>query len=141
MFGSKSANKEINRTNKRAFMVLYEDYDSSFRQLLKTDGSITVHQKNLQNLMTKIYKTTNQINPAYMGEFFVEKDIPYNLRKNVPRRLLQAQTSRYGRDSLSFGGSLLWNTIKDDTKGVSILTKFKKLITKWDGKACHCLIC
>ena len=46
MFCSKSANKEINRTNKRALRLLYEDYDSSFEQLLEKDGSITVHQRN-----------------------------------------------------------------------------------------------
>ena len=32
MFCCKSANKEINRTNKHALRVLYEDYDSSFEQ-------------------------------------------------------------------------------------------------------------
>ena len=73
MFCSKSGNKEINRTNKHALRVLYEDYDSSFEQLLEGDGSITVDQRNLQNLMTEIYKTINQINPAYMWEFFVER--------------------------------------------------------------------
>ena len=87
MFCSKSANKEINRTNKRALRLLYEDYDSSFEQLLEKDGSITVHQRNLQNLITEIYKTINQINPAYMWEFFVEKDMPYNLRTKVLCRL------------------------------------------------------
>ena len=64
MFCSKSAKKEVNRTNKRALKVLCEDYDSSFEQLLEKDGSISVHQRNLQNLMTEIYKTLNQINPA-----------------------------------------------------------------------------
>ena len=49
MFCSKFANKEINRTNKRALRVLYEDYDSSFEQLLEKDGSITVHQKKFTN--------------------------------------------------------------------------------------------
>ena len=111
MFCSKSANKEINRTNKRALRLLYEDYDSSFEQLLEKYGSITVHQRNLQNLMTEIYKTINQINPAYMWEFFVEKDMPYNLRTKVLCRLPQAQTNRYGLDSLSFRGSLLWNAL------------------------------
>ena len=72
MFCSKSGNKEINRTNKHALRVLYEDYDSSFEQLLEEDGSITVDQRNLQNLMTEIYKTINQTNPAYMWELFVE---------------------------------------------------------------------
>ena len=65
MFCSKSANKEIRRTNKRALTVLCEDYDSSFEQPFEKDGSITVHHKDLQNLMTECYKTTNQMNPPY----------------------------------------------------------------------------
>ena len=69
MFCSKTANKEINRTNKRTLMVLYEDHDSTFEQRLVKDGSITVHQKNLQNLITEVYKTTSQINPSYLGTF------------------------------------------------------------------------
>ena len=100
-----------------------------------------MHQMNLQNLMTEIYKTINQINPAYRWEFFVEKDIPYNLRTKVLCRLPQAQTNRYGLDFLSFRGSLLWNTLKDEVKRAGTLTKFKKSIVKWDGKSCNCLIC
>ena len=69
MFCSKSANEKINRTNARALRVLYEDYDSSFEKLLEKEGNINVHQRNLQNLMTEIYKTINQINPAYIWEF------------------------------------------------------------------------
>ena len=72
MFCSKSASKEISRTNKRAFRALYEYYDASFEQLLEKDGSITVHQRNLQILMTEICKTISQINPANIWEFFVE---------------------------------------------------------------------
>ena len=141
MFCSKFANKEINRTNKRALRVLYEDYDSSFEQLLEKDGSITVHQKNLQILMTEIYKTTNHINPPYIWDFFVKKDMPYNLRNKVLCTLPQVHTNRYGLNSLSFRGSILWNNLKDEIKRASTLTNFKKLITKWDGKVCNCLIC
>ena len=130
MFCSKSASKEINRTNKRVLRLLYEDYDLSVEQLREKDGSITVHQRNLQNLMTEIYKTINQINPAYMWEFFAEKDMPYNLHTKVLCRLPQAQIDRYGLDSLSFRGSLLWNTLKDEVKRAGTLTKFKKSILK-----------
>ena len=80
LFCSKTANKDINKTNKRALRVLYGDYDSSFDQLLARAGSITVHQKNLQSLMIEIYKTMNHLNPSYIWEFFVKKDIPYKLR-------------------------------------------------------------
>ena len=74
-------------------------------------------------------------------EHFVEKDMPYNLHFKVLCRLPQAQTNRYGLDSLSFRGSLLWNTLKDKVKRAGTLTKLKKSIVKWDGKSCSCLIC
>ena len=42
---------------------------------------------------------------------------------------------------LSFRRSPLWNTLKDEVRRAGALTKFKKLIAKWDDKACHCLVC
>ena len=90
--------------------------------------------------MTQIYKTINQIYPPYMWEFFVEKDMPYNLRTKVLCRLPQAQTNRYGLDSVSFRGSLLWNMLKDELIRAGTLTKFKNSIMKWDDKSCNCLI-
>ena len=91
--------------------------------------------------MTEIYKTMNLINPACMWELFVEKDMPYNLHTKVLCRLSQAQEIRNGLDSLSFRGSLLWNTLKDEVKRAGTLTKLEKSIVKWDGKSCNCLIC
>ena len=97
---SKAPDKEINRTNKRALMVLYEDYDLSFEQLLEKDTSTTFHQKNLQNLMTEIYKTASQIYPSYIWEFFVKKDMPHNLRTKILCKLPQVRTNRYVLNSL-----------------------------------------
>ena len=37
MFCTKSAKKEINKTNNHAMRVLYEDHDSSFGQFLEKD--------------------------------------------------------------------------------------------------------
>ena len=91
--------------------------------------------------MTKIYRTINQINPAYMCEFFVERDMPYNLRTKVLCRLPQAQTNRCRLDSHSLRGSLLWNTLKDEVKRAGTLTKFEISIVKWDGTSCTCLMC
>ena len=76
-----------------------------------------------KNLITEIDKTISQINPAYMWELFVEKDMPYNLHTNV----LCRRPQRYGLESLSFRRSLLWNTLKDEVKGAGTLTQFKKV--------------
>ena len=51
MFSSKAANKEINRTHKRALRVLHKDYDASFDRCLLREEDTTIHIKNLQKLM------------------------------------------------------------------------------------------
>ena len=78
--------------------------------------------------MTEIYKTTDQINPADIWESSVEQDMPYNLPTKVLRRLPRAQTNRYELDSLSFRGSLLWNTLKDEIQRAGTLKNMDRKV-------------
>ena len=141
LFCSKAANNEINRTHKRALRTLYRDYESNFEELLDRDDTKTIHTKNLQNLMVEIYKSFNQLNPEYMWEFFIKKDVPYNLRTKELCKLLLVSSQRYGFNSLSFMGSLLWNTLNDELRLTSSLIKFKKGISSWNGRSFTCYIC
>ena len=61
-----------------------------------------------------------------MKDFFVKSDVPYNLRTNELCKLSSLSSQRYGITSLSFRGSLLWNTLSDDLKLKTSLMKFKK---------------
>ena len=79
LFVSKVANNEINRTHKRALRTLYRDYESTFDEPSDRGNTKTTHKKNLQNLMVEIYKSMNHLNPEYMWDFFIKKNVPYNL--------------------------------------------------------------
>ena len=66
MFYSWKLNARINRLHERALVVVYirvvyNDFDSSFDKLLRRDSSTTLHQRNLQKLMTEIYKVETGI--------------------------------------------------------------------------------
>ena len=76
--------------------------------------------------MVEIYKSMNHLNPEYMWDFFVKKDVPYNLRTKELCKLPSVSSQRYGINSLSFRGSLLWNALSDDLKLTTSLVKFKK---------------
>ena len=65
MFHSRELRHKIEKIQERALRVTYQDYESSFEVLMEKDRSITVHQRNLQNLMTEMYKTKNGLNPAF----------------------------------------------------------------------------
>ena len=58
----------------------HKDNKSSFKQLLEKDHSVTVHQKNLQVLVTEIFKVKNNLAPDIMKDVFKLKEPPYNLR-------------------------------------------------------------
>ena len=102
LFCSKVANNEINRTHKRALRTLYRYYESTSEELLDRDDIKTTHKKNLQYLMVEIYNSMNHLNPEYMWDFFVKKDVPYNLRTKEQCKLPSVSSQRYGINSLSF---------------------------------------
>ena len=59
LFCSNAANSTINRVHKRALRVLYQDFESSFEELLSRHDDVTIHLKNLQKLLLEVYKTLN----------------------------------------------------------------------------------
>ena len=84
MFCGKVANNELNRTHKRALRILFNDYTSTFNELLHRGNECTIHQKNLQKLMLEVYNSLTQQNPSFLCDTFYEKDNDYNLRsKNL----------------------------------------------------------
>ena len=88
--------------------------------------SKTIHKKNLQILMTEVYRTINHLNPEYMWEFFTKRDVPYGLRISELCKIPSVNTLCYGINSLSFRGSLLWNALSDEIK----LTASAKVLKK-----------
>ena len=62
-FCNKGANKEIDRTHKRALWILYKEYDCPLETLPTQSGSFCIQVRNLQKLMTESYKSMNQLNP------------------------------------------------------------------------------
>ena len=56
MFHSRSISNKINRLHKRVLRIKYNDFKSSFKNLLIKDGTVSIHVKNLQNLATGMFK-------------------------------------------------------------------------------------
>ena len=62
----------INRLHQRALRIAYDDYCSSFEELLNKDGSVTIHQRNLRALAIEIYKISNGLSPTFLVEMMNE---------------------------------------------------------------------
>ena len=102
------------------------------------DRSITVHQRNLQYLMTEMYKTKNGLNPALMREIFCEHARQYNLRNSNDFSLPRIKTVTYSSETIRFRGPQVRATVPQFIKNSASLTEFKNKIKSWSGESCHC---
>ena len=66
MCHSRSLNSQINKIHERTLRIVHNDNISSFKQLLKLSGAITIHHRNLQFLAIEIYKALNNVFPTYV---------------------------------------------------------------------------
>ena len=140
MFCGKTANNRINQLHKPALRVLHNDYTATFEGLLEKSGEVTVHCSILQKLTIEIYECTNYIGPAVLTEFCTTKEISYDLRTKNLLKIPKVKTSSYGQCSLSFRGSILWNTLSDSVKSAQNIKGFKTMIRNWKGESCSCIV-
>ena len=84
MFHSRKINLKIDKLHYRALRMIYLDESSSFKELLKKDGSVTIHHRNLQTLAIEMFKAVNGLSPPFMRELFgYRTDIIRNTRSNT----------------------------------------------------------
>ena len=66
MFHSRKLHERINHVHERALRTVYKDFHSSFQELLIEDNSLNIHHRNLQKLVTEIFKVKNGLSPELM---------------------------------------------------------------------------
>ena len=132
MLLSRTLNNKTNRIHEKALRIVYSDDKSSFNELLDTDSSFTIHQKNAQSLAIEIYKYLHGLSPTILGEGFkVNETLLYNLRMRDELYVRNPKTVRYGTKTISFLPPKIWALIPQNIKDSSFLPCFKKSIRKW----------
>ena len=135
---SRKLNKRINHIHERGLRIVYNDFSSSFEDLLKRNGSVTVHQRNVQLVAVEMFKVKNDLCPEIMKDLFHLNTNP-NIKKTffIPR----VKTEYMGKLSLRYFGPVVWETmLPNEYKSITQLEKFKESIKKWIPD-CKCRLC
>ena len=134
MFHSLKLNDRVNRFHKRALRVAYRDFNSYFEELLRKVSATTLHQRNVQRLMTEIFKVKTRIASELMNRVFEFADVPYNLRSHSKCNHSIPCTERYSIETASFVGLKLWDKVPTEIKNSKSLEEFKAQIKSWVPK-------
>ena len=141
MFYSRITNNKINRLQERALRFVYDDYLSSFDELLELDNSFTVHHYNIQTLCIELYKVYNNLSQTVFSELFTRNDVSYNLRSQSDFIIPRVKTVYKGLDSLRYFGPTIWNLIPKEIKYCDSLENFTTKIRQWKPDNCPCRLC
>ena len=148
MFYDRGLNTKINALHYRALKIIYRENELSFEELLRKDGSVTIHHKNIQFLAIEMYKEKQGIAPPpFMKDIFGLKTMSDD---HISSRLRNStifynhsnpRTVRYGLESLRSFGPKIWNILPNNIKSSINLSVFKKRIKSWVPINCPCKLC
>ena len=116
MFYSRTTNNKINNLHERALRLVYDDYRSTFEELLEKDNSFSVHHYNIQTLCVELYKVYSNISQTVFSDLFIRNHINYNLRSKSDFVIPQIKTVYNGTNSLRYFGPIIWNLIPKEIK-------------------------
>lgn len=111
---------------------MYNNCTVVYDELLALDNKLKSH---LQFLAIETYKSRNKFNASFMRKAYVEKNIPYLLRRGVPLLIIDENTRKHWINSLKFGGNILWNSLPADFKECQSLLEIRLLLVE----ACYTL--
>ena len=112
-----------------------------FEELLVKDKTFTIHRQNIQSLAIEMYKAVNNLLGGNPSDFFVRNNHNYNRRSRSELKVTSINTVFKGQNSVSYFGSVIWNSIPAELRGINSFQVFKSEIKAWRPTKCHCRLC
>ena len=131
MCHNRTKNTKINRLHERCQRLLYNDKKSSFHDLLEKNSSVSIHHRNLRDLVTEMYRIHNGMAPENCdGNFPFKTPRTINLRSWFNFTLPIIRTVNYEIESIRYLGPEIWESILANVKEVDTIERFKSGIKK-----------
>ena len=137
----KANNVKIDKVQRRALSVVYQNFHSNLHDLLITSSGVSFHTYFIHKLLEEIYKSLHGLSPPIIAEIFVPKFSRFRLRRGQQLTLPPTKSVKFGLQSLSFTGSLIWNRLSKSVKDSPSINVFKSKLKELPSDFCTCNMC
>ena len=138
MFCSRQSNNLINKIHERSLRISYKDQKISYHNLLETHNELTIYQRNLQVLVTEIYRIVNNIHPPIMKSLFEFRIKEFNIRSFQVLSTDIRKTVNFGIKTITYRAPSLWVKLPTERKLAPSPKEFKVKIKKCKFDTCPC---
>ena len=141
-FCSKSNTEKLEKINYRALKFVFQDFSSSYEELILKAGTTTLHLSRLRTLAIETFKIAFVLSPTYLKEFVCFKDASsYNFRYTNLLEIPRTKSTRYGTNSFRHQAAKLWNSLPEEARKITSFSHYKQFIKTWNGASCKCSLC
>ena len=137
-FCGKQNSDKLEKINERALRILYNDFTSSYDQLLSQHNTTTILISRLKIMTLEVFKCLKTLGPPCLHDLFTVKPLEYNMRN--PTKVIQPtrRCTTYGLRSISYVGAKLWNALPHDSADIlnMELGEFKSFLDEIGGPIC-----
>ena len=130
MFCPRRSSNPINKVQERVLRITYNDQLTYFKSLLWNHNEITIHQGNLQVLMTEIYKTINHNATPIMSSLFQIRENTHNTRHFQILSNESRRTINYDLETICYRAPFLWANLPPEYKHANSLKIIKTMQIK-----------
>ena len=141
IFDSRTAKSNKNHLKKWTLRIAYDEYITSFKDLLKKDNSFKIHHKNIQSLAIELFQVKKRITNLILYDNFPLTSVDYNARSQIDFSVASVNTSHIGLKFLRYFSSKVWNMVSLERKNLNDVEMFKSKIIKWEARQCKCKLC
>ena len=109
--------------------------------LLENNNDISNYDRNIQALLTKVFKMKNELAAPIMESILNKRFNTYNLRNFQEFAREGKRTVWYGIETFSYRCPQLWPLLPENLKEMNSLSQFKRNIKHWICRDCPCRLC
>ena len=118
--------------NRAAQVITSSSYDVDVDSLFHNLGWKELHsQRQIQKAFI-VFKSLNGLVPEYLTSKFVTRNVSnYALRDWANKLVVPFPRTNCTKNSFSYSGATLWNSLPCNIRGSSILNQFKRLLYQY----------
>ena len=99
-FCSNKCSYKMEKIHKRALRVVFNDYESSYMELLKKANRPPLYVSRMETIGVEMYECRHQLNPTFVSNMFSVPERMYNLRRGSQFVQPNVNTTTFGLNTL-----------------------------------------
>ena len=141
MHCGKTASDKLEKLNKRALRLIFNDNVNTYTTLLDIADMPSLHDRRVQDMCILIYKVIHGTTPTPLRTLLTIRSKSRNLRGKLILVQPRVITTKYGLNTFRYYGPKIWNSLNDELRTSPTLKTFVTRIRKITFDACNCSLC